>query len=99
MQDHFAALEDPHRARRLADRDRDRLGFFADGRRRPVTAAKSLAQGDSLSSHVKIHTGGYGNAVAADQNCAFQLSQVLNRLAYPPIPHVPLFGAVATERV
>src|SRR5262249_6970001 len=99
MQYHLAVLEDSHRPGRLADRHRDRLGLTTDRRRGPVAAAQSLTQGKPFGRNAQIDATGDGDPVAADQDRAFELREILDRLADAAVAEVTLFPAVTAERV
>src|SRR5207302_10899403 len=99
VQHDLAVLEDADRARRLTDGHGYRLRLAADGRRRPVPAAQPLAERDPLGRDVEVDAGGDGDTVAADQDRAFELGQVLDLFAHPAVTDVELSGRVAEKRV
>src|SRR5262249_52054202 len=70
-----------------------------DGGRGPVTRAQSLAQGDALRRDVQEHASGDGNAIAANDDCAFELGDVLDLLADLAVTDIALGPAVAAERI
>src|SRR5262249_27402970 len=99
VQHHFAVLEDADGAGRLADGHGNRGRLSADGGGRPVAGAETFAQRDSFGGYVEVHAGGDDDAVAADNDGAFKLGDVLDLLADAGIADVALFFAVAAERV
>ncbi len=64
-----------------------------------MARAEAHAQRDVLVGRLDAHAGGHGHAVAADDDGALQLGDVLDLFAHRHGAHVALGVAVAAERV
>ena len=79
-----------HGAGGLADRHGDSVGLLADGRRRPVPGAQAFAERDTLGQHVQVHASSNRHAVPANDQCPFELGNVLDLLADLAVADVSL---------
>ena len=61
--------------------------------------AEAFAEGDAFGGTVDVHAGGFGDAVAADDDGAFELGEVFDLFADFAVADVAFVGRVAAEGV
>jgi hypothetical protein len=95
----LAALEQPNRPGRLADNNRQRPRDMRDGRGGPVPRAKTTRKHQVRMRRVNDLTGRLDRPVTINHKRPVELRNLLDGFTNTQVAEVPVFFAIASERV